>query len=130
MNHHPTPITSDAVRPEQSAIDGLASRGLSVGRGLHAGRVLDATWRTTVTSDHYLIRIEATPRAAALIFALALEPRWIDPDSAGGPGWYELEYNAQLDCALKQFVDFASDVVYHQPSFGQFTLFDLEEPRG
>jgi hypothetical protein len=124
MNHRPTLRSLDATHPERSAVDGLATS-----RGLPVGGVLDTTWSVIVTADRYLIRIEATPRAAALIFALALKARWIDPDASGGPGWYEFEYDASLDQAIKQLVDFAGDVVYHQPSFGQFALFDLEETR-
>ncbi len=90
-------------------------------------RVAGAEVQTGVDQGHYSIRIEATPRAAALLFALGVASRYIGPEEDSGRAWYQFEYSDPLDTAIKELVDFSGDVVYNQPAFGQLVLFDAEE---
>ncbi len=91
-------------------------------RILAHGRVLDAEYQCIVDGHQYSIRIEATPRAAALIRALGVQTRQIGPAEDGGRAWHQFAYTDALDDALKELVDFTGDTVYSQPRFGQMLL--------
>ena len=89
-------------------------------------RILDADARTLIARDRYCLPIEATPRAAALLFALGIESRYVAPSEDSGRAWYEFEYTPAFDESLKQLVDVIGDLIFNQPGFGQLTLFDAE----
>ncbi len=100
-------------------------------RILTQGRVLDAEYQCVVDSHQYFIRLEATPRATALIRALGVQARQIGPAEDGGRAWHQFTYTDALDDALKDLVDFTGDTVYSQPRFGQMLLLnDSDEEHG
>lgn len=92
-------------------------------------KILDADVRIMAQEHHYAIRLEATERAAALLFALGVAFRSIGPEEDSGRAWYEFTCSDQLSDALREVVDFIGDVVYSQPVFGQLLLFDGVEAK-
>jgi len=96
---------------------------------LTRGRVLDAEYQCIVDDHQYFIRLEATPRAVALIRALGIQTRYVGPAEDGGRAWHQFAYTDALDDALKELIDFTGDTVYSQPKFGQMILFDQKKAR-
>lgn len=94
------------------------------------GTLFNTEFGTIIDDQQYCIRIEAGPRIAALLFALGIEYRYISPEEDSGRAWYQFCYSSALDYTLKEFTDFAGDVIYGQPKFGQMTLFDEETVNG
>lgn len=94
------------------------------------GKIFDAELQTAVESALPLARIEETPRAAALLFALGAQFRLITPSEDSGRAWYQFEHTPAVADALRQLVDFCGDMIYSAPSFTQLVLFDEEIQNG
>ena len=88
------------------------------------GVLLGAEFGTVAGGQTYAIRIEATDRAAALLFAIGVEFRFVDPSEDSGRPWYQFPYSPELAESLQELADAIGDVIYNQPTFGQMTLFD------
>jgi hypothetical protein len=89
-------------------------------------KILDAQVRTIVERDQYHIRIEATNRAAAFLFALGIEPCYIGPEENSGRAWWRFPYSRDVDDAMIELVEFVATLRERQPSFGQIALKGFE----
>jgi hypothetical protein len=90
-------------------------------------RILDADAQTRIENDRYYIRVAATTRVAALLFALGIRFRYIDPREDGGRAWYEFEYSTEIDEAMIDLVEFSATLREGAPSFGQIALEGFEQ---
>jgi hypothetical protein len=86
------------------------------------GVIFGAEFGTIVSADVYAIRIEATDRAAYLLFALGVEFCYVGPEQDSGRAWYQFDYSDRLDAMLVALVEFAAAIREHEPNFGQLEL--------
>lgn len=89
-------------------------------------QILDTDICTVIAGGSYRVRIAATHRAAALLYALGIEFQHVGPEQDSGRAWFEFEYSADVDAALVGLVDMAAMLRERQPSFGQIALEGLD----
>lgn len=89
-------------------------------------QLLDAEVKTLTIGETYRVRVAATRRASALLYALGVEFCHVGPEEDSGRAWFEFEYSADIDDALIALVDFAATLREAQPSFGQIALEGFE----